>query len=339
MPKFAFSIALLAAASIQSSLSATELLRVASWNIANLHHEAGVPLRDGAIPRDASDYERLRQVARSLRADIVSAQEIGSPTALRLIFPEEKYHLIVSDQYQRGDEFRPPEQRDIFVAFAISKEKFPEIPKVYTLDALAIRHLDIRNGNAEDRRTRSAMVVEFELEGLPVKLLAVHLKSFCHQWPLFPVEDEDLVTKEEFGSRFACRTLVAQHAILENWLEQQAAQGIATIVAGDFNRRMNVLDSNPTGAEHFWKELDDGSPSGLEFVKGPGGKDEVCWPSHAKRYDEHIDFVVVDKSILRKGISAEFKKISMGYEEDAEYADRNQQKLSDHCPVLMTLKR
>ncbi len=85
MPKFAFSIALLAAASIPSSLSATELLRVGSWNIAKLHHEAGLPLRNGAIPRDASDYELLRQVARSLRADVVAAQEIGS-RYMELIF-------------------------------------------------------------------------------------------------------------------------------------------------------------------------------------------------------------------------------------------------------------
>ncbi len=310
-----------------------------SWNIANLHHEPGVPLRNRAVPRDEIDYERLRQVAERLDADILAMQEIGSPAALGRVIPKEHYHLIVSDHYQPGSELLLPQQRDIFVALAISKKKFPRLPKAQTMEALSIRHLDQRNGIPEERRTRAAMVVEFELEGLPVKVLAVHLKSFCHRWPLFPVEDEDAETMEAFSSRFACRTLVAQHAILENWLEQQAAQGIATIVAGDFNRRMNLRSSDSEGTDHFWKELNDGNPSGLEFVKGPEGKDDVCWPFHEKRYEEHIDFVVVDKTLLRNGRSVEFVKVSMGYEDDSKYEGKDQEKLSDHCPVVMTLKR
>ena len=131
---------------------------------------------------------------------------------------------------------------------------------------------------------------------------------------------------------------MAQLAILENWLELQAAQGIATIVAGDFNRRMNLRSPDSGDADHFWKELNDGTPSGLEFIKGPEGKDEVCWPFHLKRYEEHIDFVVVDKTLLRNGRTAEFVKVSMGYEDDPRY-ENERQKLSDHCPVMMTLKR
>ena len=337
MRTFIFCLTFLLAASLPFAPEASEMLKVVSWNIANLHHKPGVPLRNRAVPRDEMDYQRLRQVVENLDADILALQEIGSPAALGRIIPEEHYHLIVSGRYQQGIELLPPEQRDIFVALAISKKTFPRLPKVQTLDALSIRHLDLRHGKAEERRTRAAMVVEFELEGLPVKLLAVHLKSFCHGWPLFPVEDEDSETKVVFNSRFACRTLVAQHAILENWLEQQAAQGIATIVAGDFNRRMNLPSSDAGDADHFWKELNDGNPSDLEFIKGPEGKDEACWPFHEQRYEEHIDFVVVDKTLLRNGRSVEFVKVSMGYEDDPRYEGNERQKLSDHCPVVMTL--
>ena len=339
MRTFTFCLIFLVTASLPFTLHASELIKVVSWNIANLHHEPGVPLRNGAVQRDEIDYQRLRQVIEDLDADILALQEIGSPAALGRIVPEEKYHLIVSGRYQQGNESLPPQQRDIFVAFAISKKTFPRLPKVQTLDALSIWHLDLYNGKPVERKTRAAMVVEFELEGLPVKLLAVHLKSFCHGWPLFPVVDENAETKKAFGSRFDCRTLMAQHAILENWLEQQAAQGIATIVAGDFNRRMNLPSSDSGDADHFWKELNDGNPSGLEFVKGPKGKDDVCWPFHEKRFEDHIDFVVVDKTLLRNGRSVEFVKVSMGYEDDPRYEGKAQQKLSDHCPVVMTLKR
>ena len=181
MRTFTFCLTFLVAASLPFAIDASELLKVVSWNIANLHHEPGVPLRNRAVPRDKMDYERLRQVVENLDADILALQEIGSPAALGRIIPEEHYHLIVSGRYQPGSELLPPEQRDIFVALAISKKTFPRLPKVRTLDALAIRHLELRDGIPEDRRTRAAMVVEFEWEGLPLKLLAVHLKSFCHE--------------------------------------------------------------------------------------------------------------------------------------------------------------
>src|SRR5262245_20711303 len=69
--------------------------RIGTWNIANLHHEDGVPLRAGAQPRDAEDYDRLKAFAATLNLDIAALQEAGSPRALTRIFPDTEYHLVV----------------------------------------------------------------------------------------------------------------------------------------------------------------------------------------------------------------------------------------------------
>jgi hypothetical protein len=52
--------------------AASAELRIGAWNIANLHHEENVPLRERAQPRDAEDFQRLREYTASLWLDIVA---------------------------------------------------------------------------------------------------------------------------------------------------------------------------------------------------------------------------------------------------------------------------
>ena len=339
--KINLKIATLALAMLAAAPAIAEDITVASWNIANLHHETGVALRDGSFPREDVDYDRLAAIAETLNADIVGLQEIGSPAALERIFPATDYHLVVSDRYQSGDEHLPADERDIFTAVAISKNRFPNLPGVETVDAFSIQHIDLNR--AKDgpniRPTRSAISVEFEINGQPVSFLNVHLKSSCHQYPLRDVEDQNFFNEKPFDSRFDCRTLKAQLAILENWVELQSALGKKVIVAGDFNRRLNIAYRNPTRHEDFWVELNDGQPFDLALRKGPEGLDNVCWPKHTDRFDEHIDLIVADAALLDGFSSVTFDKIGLGFDEAPEYEGRTRQRLSDHCPVRMMLKR
>lgn len=330
----------LALSGLGTSPALAEEITLASWNIANLHHETGVPLRDRAFAREDVDYERLAGVAVGLNADIIGLQEIGSLAALERIFPASDYHLVMSDRYQAGDEKRPPEERDIFTAVAISKERFPTLPMVETVDAFSIQHIDLnRSQDGPDiRPTRSAIHIEFELDGQTISFLNVHLKSSCHQFPLRDVEDENFFDQKPFGSRFDCRTLKAQLAILENWIELQTALDKRVVVAGDFNRRLNMVYRNPTRHEDFWAELNDDTPGDLNLVKGPGGLDRVCWPKHEERFEEHIDLILADSTLLENATSAKFDKVGLGFDEAPEYADKARQRLSDHCPVRLQMQ-
>ncbi len=315
-------------------------LTLATWNVADLHHETGEPLRNWSVAREDVDYSRLAATAKRLDADVIALQEIGSPAALERIFSSEDYHLIVSDRYVPGSEMLPPEERDIFTALAISRATFPKLPDVRTVQAFSIQHVALsRDGSAESiRPTRSAMQVDFEHEGQKISFLNVHLKSSCHQYPLRNVEDQDFFTGRAFRSRFDCRTLKAQLAILENWIEARHALGHHVVVAGDFNRRLNLVHRNPTRHEDFWAELNDGTPAGLELSKGPEGKDFVCWPNHEKRFEEHIDLIVADNAFLQLFASVEFEKLGLGHDDAPEYADWDRKRLSDHCPVLLRLE-
>ena len=100
---------------------------------------------------------------------------------------------------------------------------------------------------------------------------------------------------------------------------------------------MNVVYRNPARHEDFWANLNDGQPDGLELVKGPEEEDTVCWPMHASRHRENIDFIVADKKLTSAFRNVEFRKVGLGFDDHPDYAADNRQLLSDHCPVLTTL--
>ncbi len=330
-------------------------LKIVGWNIANLHHETGVALRAGTADNEIRrevDFEILANLASTLDADIVALQEIGSPRALARIFPPTKYHLVMSDRYTPGDEFKPAEQRDIYTAFAFRRATFPIVPKVKTVTALMVPHLEFdgRYGVASDRPTRAGMSVEFEYEQETYALLNVHLKSKCNQSPLFnPGEAQ---ADGRGWRRFHCRTLAAQLETIENWFETHHALGHKVMIVGDFNRKLNdafVLSEtteekieevpDPDGTDDFWADLNDGRP--LSLVKGPVGDNTVCWAGHIGQDKHHIDFIVAGDNVINEAQAMQIKKVDYGIEPDpdpkADYAGRGKNRLSDHCPTVLTL--
>jgi hypothetical protein len=75
-----------------------ETLRVATWNIANFWHVEGehlLPARDGGpgLQRTAEDYDAIRAVVDALDAHVIGLQEMGSPEAVRLIFPNTEWDM------------------------------------------------------------------------------------------------------------------------------------------------------------------------------------------------------------------------------------------------------
>jgi endonuclease/exonuclease/phosphatase family metal-dependent hydrolase len=331
----------LVAAAVACLISATadaNELRIGTWNIANLHHEEGVPLRDGAQPRDAEDYGRLRAFAASLNLDIAALQEIGAPRALARVFPDTEYHLVMSGLYRPGDEDRPASERDIYTAFAIRKATFPAIPKIESVPALALVHVGIdRDGKASNRPTRDGMVMDLKIGDRDVRMLNVHLKSFCHAHSLNPVFDMSKNGRVN-SNRYDCRTLAAQAMILENWIEQQVELGRSVVVLGDFNRQFNRAGS-ARRPDHFWGLINDGTPNGLQLRKGPSGKNTTCWPRpHELFHDEHIEFVIFDASLARSIKEASISKVALPHHADPKYAGKKGEKLSDHCPVVFQVR-
>jgi endonuclease/exonuclease/phosphatase family metal-dependent hydrolase len=174
-------------------------LRVASWNLEWLD----TPGR-GPKPRGRKDYERLAQLARSLRADVIAVQEVASDLALALVFPPEQYGFYLA---KRGGS-----QRSGFVfKRSLGTTMHPD------LAALAGEHL----------RAGADLGVRMGVKEL--RLLSVHLKAFCTSGPL-DAKDRD------------CAQLKAQLPALEGWVDDRTRDGSAFAVVGDLNRTLDEGD-------------------------------------------------------------------------------------------------
>ena len=69
-------LSLALAAGLMSTAASAEI-RVASWNLNNLHHQLDEPLRPGAPARTGADIEILRKYRDRADADIFALQEVN----------------------------------------------------------------------------------------------------------------------------------------------------------------------------------------------------------------------------------------------------------------------
>jgi hypothetical protein len=129
-------------------------IKLATWNMNNLHHVLGEPLRSGAPARTEADYELLRKYRDRLGADVIALQEVNGPKAAGLVFPPDQYDLYFSARYIEdlvtGKATNPdPAQRSdrIYTGFAvrrgmfdaISKRDVPSLGVIHAVDGRPVR--------------------------------------------------------------------------------------------------------------------------------------------------------------------------------------------------------
>ena len=261
--------------------AASETLKIATWNIQHLRDSAG----EGPNPREEPDYFRLRRYATMLEADVVAVQEVENEIALGKVFDPTLYQFFVSK--------RSHSQR---TAFAVLKS------------TQATRHPDLGGLNVTGR-LRHGVDIEIATGGKSIRLLAVHLKSFCFDRPLFSSGNED------------CKKLALQVPILERWIDDRVTEGTPFVVLGDFNRRFH------SNGDEFWLEIDDGQPKGLDLRRPTEGARSECWGG---RYPRYIDHIVYGRVVAEWVIPGSFEQL-LYTESDKENV------LSDHCPISVTL--
>ena len=166
--------------------------------------------------------------------------------------------------------------------------------------------------SADGRPVRWGTELLLEKDGQLLRVLSVHLKSGCHGGSLENTTNPD------------CLTLAAQRAPLEAWIDE-AQQLVPFVILGDFNRRFVRFGQD----DHFWREIDDGDPSGLDLRRLPFGREAECHPS----FPEPIDFVVFDDRAWQMVDEASFREITY----DAADQDLARGTPSDHCPIAVTV--
>lgn len=279
--------------------SCSSKLHFVAWNMEHLAENAG----EGCLPREESDYEAMRVFAAGLEADVVALQEVESVKAVARVFPHEEWNIIVSDRKaSRSYDCRGNGQKSTQQRVGLVIRKGVKYDEVGRFKELALDREGLRYG----------LVAKIIRGKDTLEVMSIHMKSGCF------VEDYSA------SDRRACVVFEQQAPILDGWMEERLKAGKPFVVLGDFNHRI----SNPHNK--LWQDLTnmDGKP----VVLGNSMKDLCgCHP----QYPEPIDHILM-------GAGAEHWQV--GGSEAVYYfpgkadAMTEEEMLSDHCPIGVTLK-
>lgn len=302
-------------------------IRLAAWNLSNLHHEPGqsVPGRD--VVRSREDYKWLRYYADRLDADVIAIQEANSRAAIHSVFFAGRYTAYISgrraqdlDTYDLTGDWP---DAGIYTGFAVRKGI--TVTRVESVPALEILHADPDDGTR--RPTRWAVELEIEHQGQPFVILSVHLKSGCAVGPL---RDADRSYDTYVAEDPDCTTLARQVAPLRAWIDRRMAAGIPFAIVGDFNRAFDA--TGPQG--HLWQGMTQDLPDGGNLTRFPDGMTAECWKNAppARYYTNPIDFIVLDDQARAMARPRSFRWVTF----DKALAARADL-ISDHCPLSLDL--
>lgn len=240
----------------------------------------------GPVPRSAADYARLRRYARALDADVIALQEVDGAEAAARVFDPQHYAFHVSTGSDR--------QRTGFA---------------YRRSLEVMRHPDYEALDVGQVRVGVDLSVSFA--GRRLRMLSVHLKSGCFSAPLT-------------SPKASCRKLAAQVSPLESWIDARAAEGVAAVVIGDFNRRLFTAKPDP-----LWAELDDAEPPASDLWAPTAGRTSQCWGG---THPQFVDHIVLNRPALAFFVRGSFEE-QLYLESDRAH----QRVLSDHCPSAIKL--
>lgn len=190
-------------------------LKVVTWNVEHLAY----PINTGCKPRTFSDIEAMKAYANSLNADIFALQEVASKEALKQIFPQSEWQLIVSNRAAspaytcRKTGALSTQQK---VAFAV-KKSIPVL-KSTPFEPLGLTKTGLRYG----------LQLTVNSPQGPTDILNVHMKSGCFV-------DDYLKSDSP-----ACKTYAQQAPVLDSWIAKREAANTPYIVLGDFNHRISA---------------------------------------------------------------------------------------------------
>ena len=177
-------------------------------------------------------------------------------------------------------------------------------------------------GLADSRVRWGADLTLFPGSEAQMRLLSVHLKSGCHRDPLS-------------NDWPACATLAEQVPVLEAWIDARARERVPFAVLGDFNRRFADERSRARDRagrlQAMWPELDDADPPEADLVNATRDRRSPrCSPDDT--YTVPIDHIVLSRSLAARFVPSSTQRIAY------RGADARRFRLSDHCPVALTIE-
>jgi len=269
-------------------------LTIATWNTEHL----AFPLSDGCRARSEEESLKLKAYAKSLNADIVALQEVGSVEAVETLFPKNEWKVVMSTRPDsksydcRNSGAKSTQQK---VAFAVRKDV--KILNTKAFNALGLNRNGLRYG--------LELTVESALG--PMTLLNVHMKSGC------------FVDNYSRSDSDACQTFAKQAPILDKWVEQKEKTGMPYIILGDFNHRLSAPYN------HLRRQLSTNSDNSVSSLEHLSADIIGCHPY----YPAPIDHILAG-NMPKKGLE---KTATMH-----PFSDMSPKAmLSDHCALSVKL--
>lgn len=231
-------------------------LRIATWNLGNLHSQDGESIFTGnrpSVTREAVDYDRIRCYVRLFDPDILAVQEVDGTAALQRIVDTDVYDTHVSNRPQGSLNGMQN------IGFAFKRGLFIQSRPTFS-------DLDVSGSG----RLRHGARIDLTHNGKTILLMSVHLKSGCFS---------------NGSSGSACDTLSNQIPMLEGWIDDAAQAPNAFIVLGDFNRRFNL------DGDLVWAELDDLQPANSDLKTVTENMPISCRDNEFTEFIDHIVLV------------------------------------------------
>jgi endonuclease/exonuclease/phosphatase family metal-dependent hydrolase len=254
-------------------------LRLATWNLENLHAQDGQSTYTGSDPsvkRTATDHDRIRCYVRLFDPDILAVQEVDGEAALSRVVDTEVYDVHVDDR-PKGT-LNGQQNTGFAVKRGLTVVRQPDF-----------QALDIRGDGSLRYGTR----IDLTHNGQTIQLMSVHLKSGCF---------------ENASTSSACETLLAQVPVMEGWIDAAADGSVPFIVLGDFNRRFTQPN------DQVWTGLDDGEPANADLTTLTQEMPVSC---RDNMFTEFIDHIVVDRRVLPWVDRSSFRQVTYRQQDKA----------------------
>jgi endonuclease/exonuclease/phosphatase family metal-dependent hydrolase len=310
--------ALLTAATFASAFAAD--VRIASWNIANLHHQADVELRPGiGTRRKPGDFDLLARYAGNIGrngtpADIIALQEIGTQQGAEKIFATGQYTVFMSQQYHR--DVAAGHGQEIYTAVAVRNNAGITVVRQEDIEDLAVMHTD----SDGTRPTRTGAALLLDINGTKLWFVSVHLKSSCSH-----------IQNANTSAVADCITFWKQRIPLANWIKRRIDEGVPFVIAGDFNRRFRQFSADP-----FWSALNNDDLDEPRLVRHPETATRKC-PTRKGASTQPIDWILLEASIADRVNDDSYWERRYSRPDVDTTGGTSSQRLSDHCPISIVL--
>ena len=246
-------------------------LRLATWNLENLHAQDGQSTYTDEALGDAHGH-RLRPYPLYVRLfdpDILAVQEVDGEAALSRVVDTEVYDVHVDDRPKGSLNG----QQNTGFAFkrGLTVVRRPDF-----------QALDVQG----DGCLRYGARIDVTHNGQTIQLMSVHLKSQCV---------ENASTEPDCAHAAGA----GAHA---GGLDRRGGQGADAVhCAGDFNRRLNQP------GDQVWADLDDGDPANADLTALTQEMPVSCRDNH---FPEFIDHIVVEPRVLPWVDRSSFRQIT-----------------------------